>query len=143
MTSPDISLQDRLLPELDRELLMSLAPLADRGLGGLSYQGALGSTVPTILRTGRTLRYIEAVVSSDRPSGWLFEQIKADANLREICRQAMMTGGDLLASHHANELLDGDQPRIKAIGVLIKQQSAELEQIEARKPRRNTCWTDA
>lgn len=143
MTSPDISLQDRLLPELDRELLISLAPLADRGLEALSDQGELGSTVPTILRTGRTFRYIEAVVSSDRPSGWLFEQIKADANLREVCRQSMVIGGDLLASHHANELLDGDQPRIKALVVLMKQHAAELEQIEVRKPRRNTCWTDA
>lgn len=142
MTSPDISLQDRLLPELDRDLLMDLAQLVGVGHENPVSRNTLGATVPPVLRTGRTLRYVEAIVAGNYSHGWLREHIKADVGLRDIACQAMAIGSELLASHYANELLDGDQPRIKALGVLMKQQAEELRDI-AVKPKRNTCWTDA
>lgn len=141
MTSPDISLQDRLLPELDRDLLMGLAPLVDGGLEIRVSRNTLWTTVPPVLRTGRTLRYVEAIVAGDYPHGWLVKHIKADFDVRDIFYQAMSIGSDLLASYHAIELLDGDQPRIKALAVLIKQQADELRQLEAKR-KRNTSWTD-
>ena len=147
MAHPDIALQDRLLPPLRRDTMLDLAPLAnaardaDSALHTAAAHEALIQTVPEILRTGRTLRYIEVLLHNTDAAGWLVAHIKGDERLRAICAEAMSAGSALLASYHANELLDCDQPRIRAFGALIKQQAEEAGCLKLSR-RTTGSWVD-